>query len=505
MTRTAYIQSTEISRKRLRSDDSEAEAVKESLPNLSEDGSPSSVPNHVAGWKFDTRVPDFLDQHSDVLKKLYSQSVEGKLWIIAAKGLARPSPPVLFPEYTKPGGVEYVYRELDFWTSGFFPGSLHALLERRRKYRHLTSPSFGATENVHELQLEFACKYWTENLHQNALLGTTHDLGFMIMPWAKLAYELNHDLRALQTIKTTADTLFSRFNSNMGCIRSWDKCVTKKYNFYDLDTDYMVIIDNMMNLDLLFYAAARTSNVEMHQAAVEHARTTAKTHVRPDGSTTHLIVLDPQTGNVKHRLTNQGYSHTSCWARGQSWGIAGFAETFLWTREPEFLETARKCADYFLDRLPESGIVPWDFDALEVEGAPQPPDTSAAMIASYGMLLIHQALNSLGQSSHYLMEALRIIRAVCTGHVNPEAQFGVTRHVVETVEHGATEETSLSVEIGAGETILNGATINNYEFAPRRWANHGLVYADYYFLLVGNKLLEMGIGSHVLKECRAGL
>ena len=149
----------------------------------------------------------------------------------------------MFPELTEPDGVEYIYRELDFWTSGFFPGSLHLLLERRRKYpQYLTDRSVGLMESVHELQLEYACKYWTENLHQNASISTTHDLGFMIMPWARLAYEMNSDLRALETIKRAADTLFGRCNEKMGCIRSWDKCLTKKYSFTDMETDFMVII-----------------------------------------------------------------------------------------------------------------------------------------------------------------------------------------------------------------------------------------------------------------------
>lgn len=254
-----------------------------------------------------------------------------------------------------------------------------------------------------------------------------------------------------------------------------------------------------MNLDLLFYAASRTHNAEMFAAAVEHARTTARTHVHPNGSTTHLIVLDPQNGGVKYRLTNQGYAHTSCWARGQAWAIAGFAETYSWTQDATFLDTARRCADYFLNRLPESGIVPWDFDALETEGPPQPPDVSAAVIAAYGMLLIHQALMALGKSSRYLNTALKIVQAVCANHLNGKAVYKTRYHIVETVEHGATEETILQVDVGASETILNGATINNYEFAPRRWANHGLVYADYYFLLFGNKLLEMGISPLMLR------
>jgi uncharacterized protein YyaL (SSP411 family) len=254
----------------------------------------------------------------------------------------------------------------------------------------------------------------------------------------------------------------------------------------------------MMNLDLLFYAASRSGNAEMFSAAVQHARTTARTHIRPDGSTTHLIVLDLQSGEIKHRLTNQGYSHTSCWARGQAWGIAGFAETYHWTRDEEFLRTSQRAADFFISRLDESGVVPWDFDARDVVGPGQPSDSSAAMIAAYGMLLIHQALVALGQPSRYLVEALKIIRVVCANHLNPAAALLETKTQVETVEHGRVQEAVQHIEMGIGDTILNGATINNFEFAPRKWADHGLVYADYYFLLVGNKLLDMGIGAQVL-------
>jgi hypothetical protein len=148
--------------------------------------------------------------------------------------------------------------------------------------------------------------------------------------------------------------------------------------------------------------------------------------------------------------------------------------------------------------LDDSGVVPWDFDARDVAGPGQPSDSSAAMIAAYGMLLIHQALVALGLPSRYLAEALRITRAVCINHLNPAAALLETKTQMETVEHGRVQEAVQHIEMGIGETILNGATINNFEFAPRRWADHGLVYADYYFLLVGNKLLEMGVGAQIL-------
>lgn len=259
-----------------------------------------------------------------------------------------------------------------------------------------------------------------------------------------------------------------------------------------------------MNLSLLFFVAQHTNDTAMRDAAIQHARTTAKTHVRPDASTTHLVVLEPATGKPRSYLTNQGFSHTSCWSRGQAWAIAGFAETYAWTQESEFLDTARRCADYFLSRMPpgKDAVAPWDFDAPRpgangTDGEACPPDTSATIIAAYGMLLIHRALAAKGERSHYLAAALRLAGAVCARHMNPEAKFVAgLEAMVETVEHGPVQSSSgVDVDMGHGETILNGATINNYEFAPRRWADHGLVYADYYFILFGNELLKMSLGS----------
>lgn len=263
-----------------------------------------------------------------------------------------------------------------------------------------------------------------------------------------------------------------------------------------------------MNLDLLFWAAANnpspSRSAELYAIAVSHARTTQRHHVEQDSSTTHVVNFDPSTGSVKAKLTNQGHAHGSCWARGQAWAIAGFAEAHAWTGDGSFLATARDCADYFLRRLPDSLVPPWDFDAPAAagDGRPQPRDTSAALIAAYGMLLVHEALVLREGRSGYLDAALRIVDAVCGRHLNGPAVFEERGRDVETVEGGlvaGSSDGSVEVRIGGGDTIVNGATINNYEFAPRRWADHGLVYADYFFLLVGNKLLEMGVGREILR------
>jgi hypothetical protein len=348
------------------------------------------------------------------------------------------------------------------------------------------------------MQLEFACRFWTASLHDNARLQGTHDLGFMITPWARPAATHLHDAMAQSTLKQAAETLAARFSPVVGLMRSWDTCVTRRYRFVDPENEFLTIIDNMMNLDLVFHVAWQTGDRGLRDLAIQHARTTQRTHVRENGSTFHLVLLDPKTGSIKQKLTNQGYADVSCWARGQAWAIAGFAETYAWTLDAEFLATALRCADYFVSRLPETMIPPWDFDAPTEER--QPPDTSAALIAAYGMLLLHQALQALGRESRYLVLALEIVDAVCRLHLNPRARFVLrAREKLETVEGEGTDPPNLEVEMGEGETIVNGATINNYEFAPRRWADHGLVYADYFFLLVGNTLLDMGTGALILK------
>jgi Glycosyl Hydrolase Family 88 len=253
----------------------------------------------------------------------------------------------------------------------------------------------------------------------------------------------------------------------------------------------------MLNLDLLFWAATELRDPKLREIAINHAKITPKHHIRSDSSTFHVVNFDQATGEVKAKMTNQGYSDSSCWSRGQSWAITGFAQTYLWTRDISFLNTARECADYFLAHLPPSGVPYWDFSAPVTSNTPT--DTSAAVIACYGMLLLHEALVLLDQESPYLKSATHILTSVCATQLSPSAYFRTSVVNVPSVEHGtSTEAGPLEVDMGGGaETILLGATINNYEFALRRWADHGLVYADYYFLLVGNKLLDMGIGTRV--------
>ncbi|KAJ5708156.1 hypothetical protein N7488_007957 [Penicillium malachiteum] len=426
------------------------------------------------GIKRTTRTPT-----ERVIEALFSESVMAKLWNVASQALRSSKPLVLYPEYTGKDGTTYVYRSLDFWTSGFFPGSLYLIHERQIKYRQAINHQYCP----HPLQMAHLCRLWTANLHQNALKRDTHDLGFMIAPWAMQSWNIYRDPAAYNTLIMAAHSLASRFNDTTKCLRSWDVCITNRYSFTDPSQDFLGIIDNMLNLDLLFWA---------------------KHHIRQDHTTFHVVNFDAETGKVKAKFTNQGYGDDSCWSRGQAWGILGFMQTFEWMADSSFLNTAKDLADYFIANLPADSVPYWDFRVSVTASSPR--DTSAAMIAACGMHLIYKALKNTPEADHYLSKAISLFDATVTKFLNPPTfRFESTRHPsqVAVFQDGEIDEKDgdgfdiLSIvdvsDSKSRDTILDGATINNFEFAPRRWSNHGLVYADYYFLRFGNMLLEVGL------------
>ncbi|KAL4791611.1 Six-hairpin glycosidase-like protein [Aspergillus venezuelensis] len=449
-----------------------------------------------------------------VANALYGESTIVKIWNVARKALGGATPPVLYPEYT--GTDEhYVYRNLDFWTSGFFPGSLYLLHERQviypdfyRQNEHSTSPL------PHRLHLHHLCQWWSASLHQNAGRQDTHDLGFMIAPWAVKAWELYRDPQAYSSLVLAAHSLAGRFDARVQSLRSWDECYTRRYSFTpsNQETDFLVIIDNMLNLDLLFWVARETGDRSLYNIAIAHARTSQKHHIREDKSTVHVVNYDPATGQPKKTFTHQGHSDESCWSRGQAWGILGFMQTYEWTREAEFLITGRDLADYFVKHLPEDYVPYWDFDAPVNESCPR--DTSAGMVACCGLVLLYKALKDTDRTAaqHYLNSALKILEGTISKFMTPStvtcsvdtagtalAVYPETERQTQpgwlTVSPNSTSDGEVKQQdnLEVPETILKAATVCNYEFATRRWADHGLVYADYYFLLLGNMLLELRI------------
>jgi hypothetical protein len=249
-------------------------------------------------------------------------------------------------------------------------------------------------------------------------------------------------------------------------------------------------------MDLLFYAGHHTGKTDLIDKAVTHAKTVLRTIVRPDYSTWHLANLDPLNhGEVQFNMTHQGYSNDSTWARGQAWAILGFAQTYNWTGDQIFLSATQRLADYFLQRLSESsapthGFVPrWDFDAppdedTDSEGQPL-RDASAGLIAANGLLLLHEALQSSkpGESSPYLAAAVCIVTDT----------IGYCLEREDKAKLEVDDSGTIKVTPGIWDSILKHSTANNNKNALMRYSDVGLVYADYYFLEFGNKLLRMGL------------
>ncbi|KAF9888476.1 hypothetical protein FE257_008583 [Aspergillus nanangensis] len=400
--------------------------------------------------------------------QLFSEAATSKIWDTARNSLDQL--PDRFPDNVPSTGADtgqYIFSAISAWTSGFFPGSLYTLLERNIKYpSHFNLPNNTPDDTY--AQLLSLARSWADPLHAQAFRTNTHDMGFLIQPALRKDWELTGNQSSLDAVITAAHSLASRYDARVNAIRSWDSLKNKRHSISDQNTNFLVIVDSMCNLDLLFYAGHHTGNQTLIDIATTHAHTVRRDIVRKDYSTFHCCNIDPATDAIKFQETVQGYKDWSTWSRGQAWGILGYTQTYQWTKDPSFLETARGLADYFVKRLAAARhthpYVPlWDFDAPSVGGVVPPRDTSAAMVAANGLLLLHQALQG---NSPYYDQALRIV--------------------------GQVMDLSLADPSVGWESILMNATINNNEYSNTPSNNTGLVYADYYYLQFGNLLLQMG-------------
>ncbi|KJR83801.1 glucuronyl hydrolase [Sporothrix schenckii 1099-18] len=452
---------------------------------------------------------------SEFLAGLYTENVAAKIWRVAESYLAAEPTLSTYPEYIPSSGENtghYQPKPAAFWTCGFFPASLYCILERVIKY----GVPGGSTNNIPTdqfvSQLLALGRRWTAPLHAQTTRTNTHDLGFIVRA-LRMDWELTGDPASLRGYATAAASLATRYSPLVGAIRSWDRAVSKRYEIADPDRNFLVIVDSMCNMDLLFYAARHANNPQLAALATQHARTVLWTLVRPeDGSTWHVANLDPALagGVVQYRMTHQGYADGSTWSRGQAWAVLGFAQTYGWTALPEFLAATRRVADCFLQRLDASPAashtyVPlWDFDAPVADADQQDSngqplrDTSAGMIAANGLLLLHQALERDGaererkdaKGAHreydgrYLVAALRIAHDTLGYSLDRE---DVAAFTVDSATG------TIYVPAGSWDAILRHSTANNNRYALVRYADTGLVYADYYFLEFGNQLLRMGL------------
>ncbi len=277
------------------------------------------------------------------------------------------------------------------WTSGFFPGELWYLYE-------LTNNDKWKQEAIK----------FTAPIEQEKFNGKTHDMGFKVYCSFGNAYRLTKNEHYKEVIIKAAQTLSTRFNPKVGAICSWDHNNDK--------WDFPVIIDNMLNLELLFEATKLSGDSTFYKIAVAHANTTMKNHFRPDYSTWHVVDYDPNTGAVEKKNTHQGYSDSSAWARGQAWAIYGYTMCYRETNDPRYLLQAQNVAKFlFSNKNMPTDLVPyWDFDAPNIPNEPR--DASAAAVISSALFELSTYTKV---TNDYLQKAQTILNNLSTKYTSP--------------------------------------------------------------------------------------
>ncbi|MDI9871119.1 glycoside hydrolase family 88 protein [Flectobacillus roseus] len=273
--------------------------------------------------------------------------------------LAQHLPAGKFPKTYFPNTDRYEFSNSDWWCSGFYPGSLLYIYEQTKD-----QATYQEAERI------------LKDLEKEKYNTTTHDLGFMMFCSFGNANRIAPKPEYKEILLTSAKSLATRFNPKVGCIKSWDS----------KPDDFLVIIDNMMNLELLFWATEVTGDSSYYKIAVTHANTTMKHHFRPDFSSYHVINYDANTGEVKQKKTAQGFANESAWARGQAWGLYGYTVMYRVTKNPIYLEQANKIANFYLNHpnLPADKIPFWDFNAPNQPEALR--DASAASVVASALL-----------------------------------------------------------------------------------------------------------------------
>ena len=262
-----------------------------------------------------------------------------------------------FPRSIKEG--KYRLEHPTDWTSGFYPGSMwlayeltgdEALAKEARKY----------TNRLQDMQ------YYTGN----------HDLGFMMFCSYGQGLRLKPEPADSLILVHSSESLCSRFSPKVGLIRSWDFG----------DWSYPVIIDNMMNLEMLFWASEQTNNPKYRDIAISHADKTLKNHFRPDMTSYHVVSYSADSDTVESKGTFQGYADSSAWARGQAWGVYGYTMCYRFTKQQNYLDAAHKIARFIIDHRPaENDYIPyWDYDAPKIPDEPR--DASAAAVTASALL-----------------------------------------------------------------------------------------------------------------------
>lgn len=316
------------------------------------------------------------------------------------------------------------FAEIYDWRSGFYPGILWQL--------------YQTTRNDYWLNKAVASTWELEPVHS----FSKHDLGFMVNNSFGKGYDVTKDPSYMDVMVKSANTLISRFNPNVGCIKSWNS--SRKWK-------YPVIIDNMMNLELLFRVTQLTGDSVYWKIACSHADKTMDNHFRDNGSSYHVVDYDSITGDVIKKLTSQGYSDESYWSRGQSWGLYGFTMCYRYTHEKKYLDQAVAIAKFLMSLQYDDDLIPyWDMLSPDIPNTAR--DASSATIMASAFIELSEYCNSeLGG-----------------------AIFERAKNILQNLH--AKYENSIG---SSGGFLLGHSTTS---FRSNKEVGVPLIYADYYYL-----------------------
>ncbi len=306
----------------------------------------------------------------------------------AERTLAAGTSPDRIPNSVDAGAATWNYTSPGSWTCGFWPGELWYLYENTGDERWRAAAE-AVTETIVPVGYRRA---------------DSHDVGFIMTTSLGQAYRLTGDEHYREAMLHAADSLAVLYNPTVGTLLSWPNMVEK------MKWPHNTIIDNMMNLELLFWAAANGGGRHLYDIALRHAETTMRNHFREDGSCYHVAVYDPADGHFIEGVTHQGWRDDSMWARGQAWAIYGFTMVYRFTQDWRFLDFAQRVAEPYLDRLPEDRVPYWDFDAAE-QSADQPRDSSAAAIVASALLELSGYVEG-DRADRYRNEAIAMLRSL---------------------------------------------------------------------------------------------
>ena len=372
---------------------------------------PMFVGNHVSGVVFTKDIRQFnANQQLSYCSSQVDRALEA----------LRPYDFTMMPRNILTGGQVWNCRKAkaEEWCSGFWPGILWMAFDYN-KSEAVNQAATGYTEAI-------------ESIINNPVFD--HDLGFITINSMLKGYEVTKNEHYKQLALQAADSLATLYNNKVGTILSWPRHV-KDYGGHN------TIMDNMINLELLFWAAENGGSKRLKDIAVRHAETTMKNQFRPDGACYHVAVYDTLDGHFIKGVTHQGYSDSSMWSRGQSWAIYGYTMVYRFTRDQRFLEHAQKVTDIYLKRLKETSddMVPiWDMDAPVGQ---REKDASAACVVASALLELCQYMK---EGDRYHEAAIQMLRDLSTDRYQSRS-YNVSFLMHSTGHHPAGSEIDASI------------------------------------------------------------